>query len=107
MAVTTMFAVARGEQYSVEIVINNGDTDITPYNCDDMKINLGGYVLQYSKGELTYTNDAWQFPITQEMSLNWDSGLVDLQGQYKIGDDIYNTEIYKVRIDTTTIEETW
>jgi len=107
MAVTTMFAVARGEQYAVEIVIYNGDTAITPLNVDDIKINLGSYVLQYSKGEISYENGRWQYPITQEMSLEWDNGIIDLQGQYKVGDNIYNTEIYKVKVDTTTIEDIW
>lgn len=108
MAVQTIFTIAQGEQYAVEIVLKNGDTVITPANSADVKIKLGDYTKKYSDGDLTYINDAWQFYVTQEMSLDLSSGKVDLQGQYMTTTgDIYNTEIYKVQVDTSIIDETW
>jgi hypothetical protein len=104
---TTLFTIAQGEQYAVEIVLENGGVEITPYNSDDVKIKLGDYEKKYSAGELTYQNNAWNFPITQEMSLSWGSGKIDLQGQYKSSNNIYNTEIYKVQVDTSIIDDTW
>ena len=108
MAVQTIFTVGQGEQYSVEIVLKNGDTVITPYNSADVKIKLGKYTKRYSTGELEWKNNAWQFYITQDMSLALAQGKVDLQGQYMTSTgDIYNTEIYKVQVDNSIIKETW
>lgn len=53
----------KGDQYSVPFKIKMGGEYVTPNNCDDLKIKLGEHTKTFSEGTLTYSNDAWQFPL--------------------------------------------
>lgn len=101
-----MATVIQGEQYAIEIVVTADNTPITPTNCDDIKIKLGDTIRKYSAGELMFEDNAWLFPLTQEQTLRM-SGVLPLQVQYKVGDNIFSTTINGIDIGKTIIKEMW
>lgn len=107
MAANAIFTIIQGEQYAVEIIIKNNETEITPENCDDVKIKIGNITKKYSKNEINYENERWLFPLTQEESLMLKKGRVNIQAQYMVAENVYSTDLYKVQVDLTTIRETW
>ena len=95
--------IIQGEQYAIEIVLTADGTAITPNNSDDVKIRIDGVEKTYSSGELTYEDGRWLFPITQVDSLRMSTKGVKAQAQYKVGSNVFSTEIYDVEIDPSVI----
>lgn len=107
MTSTAVTVIQQGDQYAIEVIVKLGDTVISPQNCDDMKIKLGNFLKEYSKGELLFSNGIWYFPMTQEMSLSFRGGMTTLQAQVKSGEEIHGTPVYPVTVDTSMIQEVW
>lgn len=100
-----MATIIQGEQYAVEIVLTNGEINITPENCDDVKIKLGSIEKTYSDGSLIYDSAAecWLFPVTQEQTLAMCSTTIPVQAQYKTGSIVISTEKNTVKISPSII----
>jgi len=100
MAITN---IIQGEQYAIEITLQADGVPVTPENADDVKIKIGTVEKTYSKGEITYENEHWLFPITQEDSLSFKSSTVKAQAQYKIGSNVFSTGLYDVDVYSSII----
>jgi len=107
MANTAVTVIQQGDQYAIEVIVKFGDAVITPDDCDDMKVMFGGYEKCYSKGELTFQNGIWYFPMTQEMSLSFQKGLTSIQAQFRKDGEIRGTPVYSVEVDVSVIREVW
>ena len=121
----TITAIQQGDKYSLPVRIKEGDTYITTDNCDDCRIKIGSFLDAWKSGELGYgmidnpeydsvTNNTvpeqifvWQFVVTQDRSLAWNSGEVPMQVQFKRGETIRGSQTKRVWIDTSVITEEW
>ena len=103
----TLTVIQQGDQYAIEFIVKAGDSVITPDNCDDMKIMVGGFEKTYSSGELLFSDGTWYFPMTQEMSLSFTKNIASVQAQYKDGTEIRGTPVYTMGVDISIIREVW
>lgn len=111
----TITAIQQGDKYFLPVRIKEGDTYITNENCDDCRIKIGSFLDAWKSGELGYgeitVNNAsvfvWEFPVTQDRSLAWNSGEVPMQVQFKRGETIRGSQTKRVWIDTSVITEEW
>ena len=102
-----LFRLSKGEQYSIEFTIINDSGVVTPDNVDDMRIKVGNTVKTYSKNEISFSNGVWIYRVTQEESLAFASARVYCQAQYKVGSDIFNTDMYLVKVDKSILLDEW
>lgn len=88
-----MARIIQGEQYAIKIEIYNEDAQVTPENCDDIKIKVGTIEKTHSAGELSYSTEeeAWLFPLTQAETLAFCGGRIERQRQVKIAGNIFST----------------
>ena len=104
-----MASIIQCEQYAVEIIISNGETTITPENCDDLKIKLANIEKTVGNGELTYDRDrgAWLFPLTQSQTLSFCDNQISAQAQYLSGQNVFSTAMTKIQVDKSIIRTTF
>ena len=104
--------IQQGDQYFLPVVIKQNGVEVTPENCDDVKIKIGTVVRKYSDGGLTYglyeTNkSAWLFQLTQELTLSWQGATIAIQAQIKQGINIFGSDTESMPIDFSIIQEEW
>lgn len=107
MMVLPATVLCKGDKYSLKIRVKLGNEVITPESCSDIRIKIGNMVLSYSKQELSFEDEYWLFPLSQEFTLGVDGDFLEAQAQFKIEDRIYSTPVYKIKFDRTIFEETW
>lgn len=99
--------IVQGDQYSIPVVVKQGNTIFTDQNVTGIKIAFGNTTCAYPEGNLVYANGAWQYPLTQKVSLAFPGGKTDFQVQVKIGDQIIGTYIKKVDVMESIIKGEW
>ena len=100
--------IQQGDAYSVPIVINNGDLQVTDENTAKVRINLCGFTAQYPDGGLVYDEGYWYFPLTEEMTYKMRGGEHDLQVQISPnGINVYSSKIYKVEVGESVFKGVW
>lgn len=75
--------IISGEQYPIPFVLRHNNIVYTPDNISAVRIKIGKFSASYPDGNLEYRNNAWQFPLTQEMSYQFKPGEVSFQVQGK------------------------
>jgi len=104
-----LMAIIQGAQYYVPIKLKQGETVISPSNCDDVKVMFGGEIAQYTKGTLTWdsVNSYWKYWLDQEQSLSMKHGgsALKIQAEVKIGNDILPTELVSDFVGKNIIKE--
>lgn len=115
----TITAIQQGDKYFLPVRIKEGDTYITTENADGVRIKIGSFLDTWNSGsaenelgygEITVNNASvfvWEFPVTQDRSLAWNSGEVPMQVQFKRGETIRGSQTKRVWIDTSVITEEW
>ena len=98
--------VRRGEQYSLKIRLKIENEVITPLNCDSVRIKVGNSVSTSNIG-LTFEDEYWLFPLSQEFTRSLEGELVPAQAQVKISGDIFETPVYLIRVGDSIFEDIW
>lgn len=100
--------IQRGDQYSIPIELKFDGQILTPADCDDVRIQIGDKMLQYSDGELVYDAVAqvWMFPLTEEETRTM-KGLLKFQQAVKIGTSLYYSDVTTIDIKDSIITEEW
>ena len=104
--------IQQGDQYFLPVVIKQNDVEVTPSNCDDVKIKVGSIQKQYSDGTLNYgpydaDNSAWLYPLTQTQTLSWQNSTIAIQAQIKQGSNIFGSDTEAIPVDFSIITEEW
>lgn len=74
----------QGDAYSIRFKIQDSTGQvITDSMVDDVEIALGEKIKSYANGELTYSDNHWLYPISQQESFSIDFGLVHVQVRVK------------------------
>lgn len=103
-----MARIIQGEQYAIEIVLTDeNETVISPSTADDVKIKIGNIEKSYGKGELSYDNGAWLFPLTQEQTLCLKTASVGVQAQYLLGSNVISTDLVHLDVGKSIIRTTF
>lgn len=90
----------QGDSYDLGFtVLNNAGSVVTPYDILDMEITIGHLSKTYRREELSFVDDRWHFPLTQEetfgywpksvkaqIRIRWKNGIVE-------GKDIHGVRI--------------
>lgn len=59
--------IMQGDSYGIEVTLLDLENQIiTPSGVEDVEIILGGIRKKYADGGITFANDAWIFPVTQQ-----------------------------------------
>lgn len=70
----------QGDSYNLGIKIqNNAGSPVTDKDVVDVEITIGHMVKTYAKGELSYADGMWFFPVSQEESFEMVPGAVKAQ----------------------------
>lgn len=102
------FDIISGEQYPISFVLRQGTIVYTPENIAEVRAKIGKFSAAYPDGDLIYANDAWQFPMKQEMTYQLKSGTADFQVQGKTaGGNIFSTKITKITVGPTIFGGAW
>lgn len=74
----------QGDSYSIGIaLLNNAGQPVTPTDVIDVEITIGWESKRYSKGQLTFSNGLWLYPISQSESFEQWPGKTDAQARIK------------------------
>lgn len=98
--------IVQGDQYLIPIVIRTTEL-ITPENSDDVRIQIGNSLKTYSKGEITYENEQWYYPLTEDISMMLESPLVEIQVGIKQNNEIRYSDVKQIDIVKSIIKKEW
>ena len=104
MAVTIM----EGDQYGLSFRIVSKCTGdlITNEDVEDVEICIGKYTKTYSSGEVTYYDERFIYPLTQEESFSFDSKSLAVQVRVKLnGGDIIGEAFDRIDVKTSKSKE--
>ena len=102
-----MMSITQGDQYSIPIIIKQGDTVITNENVQGVRIAIENAVFTYPGGHLEYSDGVWYFPLTQELSYLLEEGKAKGQVQIRIGRNIIGSKTKEIDINECIIKEGW
>ena len=70
----------QGDSYYLGIrILNNAGSPVTPDDVRDVEITIGHLHKSYMGCELTFHDDIWMFPLTQEETFGYWPAAVDAQ----------------------------
>lgn len=74
----------QGDSYNMGVLLrNNAGQPITPDDVDDVEITIGWESKRFKRGELTYSDGLWLYPISQTESFAQKPGKVEAQARVK------------------------
>lgn len=74
----------QGDSYNVGIaLLNNAGQPITPTDVEDVEITIGWESKRYSRGQLTFSEGLWLYPISQRESFEKWPGRENAQARIK------------------------
>lgn len=80
--------MVQGDAYVLPIVITAGSVFITDQLATAVRIKIGKYSAIWPGGKISYSNQKWFFPLTQEQTLELSSG----QNEYQVQVQLQNGE---------------
>lgn len=100
--------IQKGDQYSIPLALKFNGEDVTPQTVDDVRVQIGGILLAYVGGSLTYDSESkvWFFPLTEEQTRDMPP-VVCFQCAVKQGHDLYYSDISYIPFGDSIIKETW
>ena len=81
-------SIVQGDAYVLPIVITAGSVFITDQLATAVRIKIGKYSAIWPGGKISYSNQKWFFPLTQEQTLELSSG----QNEYQVQVQFQNGE---------------
>lgn len=98
----------QGDQYVIPVEIKNATAVITPDDVDDVRIQIGDELRQYSDGGLTFDaeNKKWLFHITEEKTRTFTCS-VNMQVGILVGTDIVYSSVQKIKLERSIIRKDW
>ena len=98
----------QGDQYVIPVEIKNATGVITPDDVDDVRIQIGDELRQYSDGGLTFDaeNKKWLFYITEEKTRTF-TGSINMQVGILVGTDIVYSSVQKIKLERSIIRKDW
>ena len=100
----TITVIRQGAQYYLPIEIMIDEEVTSPDNVDDIQIQVGNLIKQYSDGSLEYNDGKWLFALRQDFTMSL-LGSVKLQASIKRGDNVYPSDVYDIKVDTSIIRK--
>ena len=76
--------IMQGDQYNIPVRVLSGGAPLTPDTAEKLELVIGGITKSYP-GEITYS-DCWQFPLTQQESINLAPGVQPVQIRVRFRD---------------------
>lgn len=101
-------SIMEGDQYGIGIRITDKCSHnlITDQDVSDVEITIGKYTKTYASGEVTYSDERFIFPLTQEESFDFDSKSVAAQVRVKfIGGDIIGEAFDRIDVKSSKSKE--
>lgn len=74
----------QGDCYQIPIVVRKNAVVIEPQMVELLVLKIGGIAKFYPGGGLTYAEGTWQFPLSQEQSLQLPDRPVETGGRMKL-----------------------
>ena len=75
------YSIVQGDAYVLPIVITAGNVLITDQIATAVRIKVGKYSAIWPGGKISYSNQKWLFPLTQEQTQDFSSGKEEYQVQ--------------------------
>lgn len=101
--------IHKGEQFSLPFFITKDDDVISDNNVDGVRIKIADTLCEWPNGDLIYDSESqnWLFPLSEDQTLKWSSGMQMAQVAIKIGDNFIKTDNFKINIKESHISEKW
>lgn len=100
--------IHQGEQFKIPFAVTVGDETATPENVDGVRIKIANIVKEYPGDiEFNETSQTWDFPITEQETLDFMSGTKPCQIGVKVGDDILKTDVFGINVRNSILKEVW
>lgn len=101
--------IQKGEQYIIPIKIKQGSQVVTPADVTDVRIQVGEYLKEYSKDEISFNIDTqeWEFPLTQEMTVSSYELTVPVQVGIKDNNNIFYSATDMIFLGESAIKKVW
>lgn len=95
-----MIAIMEGDQYGICITLyDDNETLITEDLVEEVEVCIGKYIKYYSTGDVTFSEGAWVFPLSQEESFGFVTTSVDCQIRVKfVGGDVIGEAFDRIEI---------
>lgn len=97
----------QGDSYDLGFTVkNNAGSVVTPNDILDVEITIGHLSKTYRRGELTFVDDRWRFPLTQAETFGYWPKAVKSQIRVRWKNGIVEgKEIHGVRINESLSKE--
>ena len=98
--------IQKGDQYAIPIALSFNGQNVAPADIDDVRIQIGDELRQYSDGTLTYDSvgKVWLFTVTEEQTRAM-GNQTGFQSAIKIGEDIYHSDVSIINVRESLITE--
>lgn len=97
----------QGDSYSLGIrILNNAGNPVTPDDIRDVEITIGHLHKTYRNAELTYSDGAWLFPLSQKDTFGYLPAPVKAQVRVVWANGVIEGKpLYGVRVDESISKE--
>lgn len=104
-----MAVIVQGDQYLLPVKIITNNSTVTPDDVDDIRIQLDNNLKSYSDGEITFndTTNEWLYPLTEEMTQQFNNVLVPIQVGIKVGTEIMYSATIDINVGQSIIKKEW
>lgn len=101
-------SIVQGDAYVLPIVITAGSVFITDQLATAVRIKIGKYSAIWPGGKISYSNQKWLFPLTQEQTQELSSGQNEyqVQVQFQNGETV-GTKPQKIYIQKSVLRGTF
>lgn len=99
--------IHRGDEYAIPMTLLMDDVIITDNMIQGLRIKIGQYENDFPDGTVTYHDDKWWVPFTQEQTLSMAHGAAPYQVQIKINGDIISSDVGKLDVKNSIILNEW
>lgn len=94
----------QGDSYGIPVKILKADGGvIKPSDVSDVEISIGSIRKTYKSGDLSFAEDNWVFPITQQETYSLPSAYVPAQVRIKLPNgDVDGVSLGSIRVQEST-----
>lgn len=99
--------IHQGDKYAIPITLLMCDETITDNMIQGFRIKLGQYEDEWPLGGVTYHDEQWWVPLTQEQTLAMERGGTPYQIQIKMDGDIISSDVGRLDVKNSILLDEW
>lgn len=95
-----MLVIHQGDQLMIPFEIEQNGEPLLPEKTKEIRICVDDIVRYYSKGELTYYNNVYLFPLSSQESKNL-VGIIKVQVEVQFGTSEVHSQVFNIKVAKT------